>query len=130
MATLDENPMLHFIAYGLRNEWVMLALKEGAYDAWCPTCHGLGHVHSRPCRGCGAATDNVNPKVRACTCSPIRCRRCRHRCQTCKGSKLREDQQLNRADFGDDESLDTALRFIAGALDAAQHNGFDRPALR
>lgn len=103
-----ENPLLHFVNYGLSNPIVVWALEHGLYDEWCPECRGTGEVRVRPCFSC-AGTGDLSKAEHTRSLSG-RCPDCRRVCPSCRGSKLRKDRQLCEQDFGDKPSRKVALQ--------------------
>ena len=132
--TVFDNPLLHFIAYGLANPTVVWALERGLYDEWCPGCRGAGFVLTRPCR-CIEQGKRHCPEKRLCA-RPDGCPCCRSVCRQCQGSRIRHDRPMCDLDFGDEESLAIALQVAPGDVHAAMrrdtwtHKGGGKGSLR
>lgn len=116
-ATVFDNPLYHFIAYGIANPTVVWALERGLYDEWCPGCKGIGYTFTRPC-GCVEQGDRYCPEERLCTRSePCPC--CRTVCRECDGTRVRADRVMCGKDFGDAESLAIARKVAPDAINNA-----------
>jgi hypothetical protein len=102
------NPLYYLRAYGLRNPTVAEALELGAFEEWCTVCRGTGKVFVY-CGKCGRTKDG-GPKFEACLASPRPDSCQRYVCGRCRGSRLKPAPAVIRGDFGDQASLDVAMR--------------------
>jgi hypothetical protein len=117
----QRSPLYLLDAFGW-SEWNVWALQDGGLSEWCPACYGRGFTvarsciwrerndpefmaefHGTPCPGALTGCDNERWP-------------CRATCRDCKGARLRKPDAVRAEDFGDTESLDTALAMFPGLV--------------
>jgi hypothetical protein len=113
-----ENPMLHFVKFGLGNPVVAWCVERGLYDEWCPGCRGRGYVVASPCANREALGGFECDRERGCD-------ECRSTCRECRGTRLRPSRSLCAQDFGGDEDVGVALK-----LGVRLPEDFDKRQLR
>jgi len=100
---VSGTPLSQLERFGLSSEWAIWRLQRGGLDDWCERCRGRGFVLRRPCI-------YVDAKSLTPCDSERGCKKCRHRCPACKGSRLRPAEIIRSEDFGDAEALALARR--------------------
>lgn len=109
-ATVFDNPLFHFNAYGLKNPMVIWALEVGLYDEFCPGCRGRGFTFARPCLAREKGHALYHGPEEACWPDPsTNWRGCGSVCRECSGTRVRQDRVMCEKDFGDEESLKVAM---------------------
>lgn len=99
-ATVSDNPLYHFIAYGIANPTVVWALERGLYDEWCPECRGRGFTFTRPCVNREPGASYHGPEE-ACWPDPATdSPGCGSVCRECNGTRVRQSRTVCRQDFG------------------------------